>query len=272
MNMKAESREPLIKLRISVTERPDSADFERHCHGMYEMIYVLRGQGSYMVEGTEYPLQPNTVMLLLPYEYHYVRLEEDAPYERCVINFSPDAPYDAVKTLNRFEGNRTAGRYFAVEHLPGNIQQIFASLDILRTFCKEEGHQLNGAGRALLRSMLTQLLILLGATGAEDPDVAEETPLSRVLVYLNENLGENISLDDLSRRFFVSKYHLCRAFRQYTGTTFLSYLTTKRIVLAGRLLEEGMPATQVAYRVGFGDYSSFYRAYRKQTGHAPRGE
>ncbi len=270
MKFKAESQEPLIKMHVTVTEHPDPADFERHCHGMYELIYVIQGEGSYMVEGTEYPLKPHTVMLLLPFEYHYVYLEPDSPYERCVINFASDAPFDAVKTLNRFEGNGTASRYYAGENVSDTVRGVFASMDVLRTFYKEDGVWLNGAGRALMRSMLTQLLILLSTEHAQDSDAFEETLLSRVLLYLNENLGEDISLDDLSRRFFVSKYHLCRAFRQYTGTTFLSYLTTKRILLAERLIGEGEPATQVAYRVGFGDYSSFYRAYRKQMGHAPR--
>ena len=48
-----------------------------------------------------------------------------------------------------------------------------------------------------------------------------------------------------------------------------SYLATKRIALAEQLLEDGLPANEVAERVGFHDYSVFYRAYKKTTGRSP---
>ena len=47
------------------------------------------------------------------------------------------------------------------------------------------------------------------------------------------------------------------------------YITAKRIVLAQQLIKNGEPATSVAQRTGFQNYSSFYRAYMKQTGHSP---
>jgi AraC-like DNA-binding protein len=53
------------------------------------------------------------------------------------------------------------------------------------------------------------------------------------------------------------------------GVSIFSYLTTKRIALAQQMLEDGTPAVDAAYQVGFGDYSVFYRAYRKITGESP---
>ena len=40
----------------SVSPRPDASLFERHCHNGYELLFVLRGEGDYIVEGTLYPL------------------------------------------------------------------------------------------------------------------------------------------------------------------------------------------------------------------------
>ena len=67
----------------------------------------------------------------------------------------------------------------------------------------------------------------------------------------------------------MSKFYLCRAFKEYAGISLFSYITAKRIVMADQLIERGEPATDVAYKVGFGSYSSFYRAYVKQNGHPP---
>ena len=274
MHLKIENGELNVDLHHTVSEMPDAAEFGQHCHGMVELIYVVSGKGVYIVEGAEYRLLPNTVLLLRPYEYHYVCPEKDCPYERYVIHFDVSAPFDAAKTLEGFLGNGGeigAGVYFSEQTVDSSIRHAFEALDSLQEFLST-GNGLNSGGRVLLRSIITQILLLLGVARSEERVLPEKNILADVIGYINEHLEENLSLDELSRRFFVSKYHLCRAFRQCMGTTFLSYLTTKRVAVAQRLIEQGEAATEVAYRVGFRDYSSFYRAYRKQTGRAPAWE
>ena len=274
MHIKIENDELNVNLHHTVNEMPNATEFERHCHGMVELIYVVRGKGVYIVEGAEYPLLPNTVLLLRPYEYHYVCPEKACPYERYVIHFEGSVPFNADKTLEGFLASDRevgAGVYFSDKTVDTAIRHAFESLDSLQQFWSEQ-KGIDLGGRILLRAIVTQILLLLGAARSEERVLPEENILSGVIGYINEHLEESLSLDELSRRFFVSKYHLCRAFRQYMGTTFLSYLTTKRVAMAQRLIEEGEAATEVAYRVGFRDYSSFYRAYRKQTGRAPAWE
>ena len=121
----------------------------------------------------------------------------------------------------------------------------------------------------LLRIMLNQILILLSYLRADAPEDAENEWIAGVIRYLGEHMTEDISLEEMARHFFVSKYHLCHAFHNHTGTSVFSYLTTKRIAMAQQYLEDGMPACDAADRVGFRDYSVFYRAYRKITGESP---
>ena len=87
--------------------------------------------------------------------------------------------------------------------------------------------------------------------------------------YLNENAERDISLDRLARRFFVSKYHLCRAFKKHNGISVHGYINRKRVMYAKQLIESGETASRAAYQVGFGDYSAFYRAYVKIVGKSP---
>jgi AraC-like DNA-binding protein len=261
-----------ISLHHYFTETPDAAAFERHTHKMFELIYVVNGSGRYVVEGSEYPLLPGSALLLRPYEYHYVCPEEGAPYERYVIHFDEGIAFESESTLACFrDGRFGAGVYFPREGLDGAILNAFASLDALPRFTADESALLP-AGKVMVRSIVTQILLLLGAARPAEPVAPRKDLLFGVIGYINGHLNENLTLDELSRRFFVSKYHLCRAFRQHTGTTFLSYLTTKRIVAAQQMIKEGIPVTEIAYRVGFRDYSSFYRAFRKQTGSAPAWE
>jgi AraC-like DNA-binding protein len=261
-----------IDLHHSVAEVPNASEFERHTHKMFELIYVVRGNGRYVVEGAEYPLLPGTVLLLRPYEYHYVCPEESSPYERYVIHFDEGIAFENESTLACFRDDRFgAGVYFPKESLDGAVLHAFESLDVMHRFTLDE-ITLLPAGKVMMRSVVTQILLLLGAARPAEPVAPRKDLLFGVIGYINGHLNENLTLDELSRRFFVSKYHLCRAFRQHTGTTFLSYLTTKRIAAAQQMIKEGVPVTEIAYRVGFRDYSSFYRAFRKQTGSAPAWE
>ena len=114
-----------------------------------------------------------------------------------------------------------------------------------------------------------RLLLLLSFLQPDAPYPAENELVGSLMKYLNEHLTESISLEEMARSFFISKYHLCHTFREHTGTSVISYLTTKRIALAQQHLEDGIPAIRVAELVGFRDYSVFYRAYRKIVGQSP---
>lgn len=90
-----------------------------------------------------------------------------------------------------------------------------------------------------------------------------------ILKYLNLHLTEPQSVDRLSRQFYISKYHMMRRFKAETGYTIHGYLTEKRLFLAREKIAAGEPLRQVSEGCGFGDYSSFSRAYKKRFGVSP---
>ena len=98
---------------------------------------------------------------------------------------------------------------------------------------------------------------------------AYDEKVAAILQYLSRHLTEHISIDDLSARFYISKYHMMRRFRAQTGYTIHAYLIGKRLMLARELILGGTPVMEAACASGFGDYSAFSRAYRKQFGQPP---
>lgn len=253
------------------TEFPDPSKFERHCHDGFELIYVVRGYGKYIVEGAEYPLAPNTVLLLRPYEYHYVCPQNDCVYERYVIHFSQEMILESVRALSIVQAShkKTMGMYFPQETIDARIRGQFEILDLKVLDSTDSSGKLAPREDSLLRTMINQILIYLSYLQADQPQKEENEWVREVIYYLNENLSREISLEETARHFFVSKYHLCHVFRKYTGISVFSYVNAKRIALAEQLLAEGVAATEVADRIGYRDYSVFYRAYRKSTGKSP---
>ena len=260
-----------VHFHHSTTETPSKEKFERHCHNSYELIYVVHGKGKYIVEGAEYPLAPNTVLFLRPYEYHYVCPMQDTPYERYVVHFSHELLLDATKELPyiKLPTATETGVYFPKESVSTLILTQLKLLDLDCISDTEKVIGLPSRSETFLRSTVNQILILLSYIQPDAPQTDGTEWVGEVMRYLNENLSQEISLEETARRFFVSKYHLCHTFREHTGISVFSYLTTKRIALAEQLLEDGISASEVAYRVGFRDYSVFYRAYKKITGESP---
>ena len=119
-----------------------------------------------------------------------------------------------------------------------------------------------------VEALLSEIAAMSLAAAPDTKNTAENT-VTDILFYINKHLSEAITLDDISEHFYISKHHLNKVFRRATGTTVMDYLLRKRVVHAQLLLNNGCHAKDAAFSSGFGDYSSFYRAYVKTLGHTP---
>lgn len=257
-----------VEISHNLTPETNGECFERHCHAKYELLYILDGKGSYTVEGAEYPLLPHSLFLLRPYEYHYVRTDVGRPYDRVVIYFETGALPAAI--LDHPLLTASDGNYFALSSVANPVRAAFeALLGGIETLSKD-GARSAPASEALLRASLTQILLLLTQETPTSAANKEASTVRRVIDYLNMHLEDELSLDLLTKEFYISKYHLCRVFREQTGVTLFAYYNTKRMMLAQKWIAEGRSASSVSARLGFRDYSTFYRAYKKHTGEAPK--
>lgn len=240
---------------------------ESHCHDLYEILYVVSGSGKYVVEGAEYTVAPRTLMLICPFAYHHLSLDSSCIYERYMIHFHKNAiSPEAVKLLeNMTESSEENGNYYPPRTLGNVTVSVFDRLEIADNLPKEERE-------AYVKTLVSELIILLSASSGEKMIQNEDELGSRVIRYLNHNIERDISLDKLAKRFFVSKFYLCRAFKKHNGVSVHGYINQKRIMYAKQLIESGETASGAAYKVGFGDYSAFYRAYVKIVGRSPTAE
>ena len=91
-----------------------------------------------------------------------------------------------------------------------------------------------------------------------------------MVAYINEHLTESLTLDELAAKFYVSKYYLLHAFKEYANLSVHQYIISKRIIHAQILLQDGVSPGEAARDSGFNDYAGFYRAFVKQTGMTPQ--
>ena len=96
-----------------------------------------------------------------------------------------------------------------------------------------------------------------------------DSQIASLLQYINHNLQADLSVEKLAARYYVSKYHLMRKFKEETGYTLHNYIVSKRLLMARSLIDQGMPVIKAAQESGFAEYSTFSRAYRKQFQQSP---
>jgi AraC-like DNA-binding protein len=242
---------------------PESLD-NRHCHDTYEVLYVLEGTGRFMVEGTSFDIKPGTLLLIKPFEYHSMQMDVDTTYERYVIHFSEEhLSSDAIALFkNIIGGVEGSGRLYSALALSSKVLPVLERFDTAETL--PENDRL-----IYIKALFSELIIFLSISDGEQIEINEGELGARVIRYLNENITRDLSLDRIARRFFVSKYYLCRAFKKHNGVSVHVYINHKRVMYAKQLIEQGETASGAAYKVGFGDYSAFYRAYVKVVGKSP---
>ncbi len=238
-----------------------------HCHDRYEITYTVSPSGRYIVEGSEHKVVCGTVMLIAPMRYHHVSLDESDAAEIYTLYFDKSILSPTIlsmlEKITKDEEER--GRVYSYDIVSPELIFAFERFKLINSLPATEG-------KAYMHNLLSEILILLSATEGVSMHHNENELGARVAKYINLSLEKNICLDKLAQKFFVSKYHLCRAFKTYSGTTVHAYINHKRILHAKRLIESGMTASHVAERVGFGDYSAFYRAYLKVVGKSPTAE
>ena len=245
-----------------------------HHHDFYEVYFFISGNVQYNMESRSYLLTPGDVLLISPMELHQPMFSsEQRVYERIVLWINSQF----------LEGFSLPGQSFtkcfdttAPGHTnllrPEGVQRQFLTFLLEQLISESTTTDIYQEISSL--SYLAQVLIFLNRLAMQQSsDNTTSTPDSTVysvLGYINEHYSEDLSLDFLSNKFFISKYHLSREFQRLVGTSVHRYIIQKRLVMAKQMLSMGQPSSEVYQSCGFGDYSNFYRAFKAEYQISPK--
>lgn len=243
-----------------------------HSHPFWELGYVRGGEDWEYVIGTEqYRVRPGDILLIPPETIHgpVSRRREPGCCIRDVIWISPEF----LNRLSRMEPNtwlyeNRDAHVFSTVGTPWEALGELFEKGVGERQRRQFGWEAVVVGNTmvllsqLFRGMLDESVLVLKE---ERSDL-----LFRITGYLEEHLGEKLTLESVAAAFDVSKSTITQLFRKKLDTSFYAWLTKRRLISARNLIARGVPLEQAGKNVGFKEHSAFYRAFRQEYGISPR--
>ena len=257
-------REDGLKIHHTLTEKPsiDNFAFQSHSHNMYEIYLFLGGEGDFVIEGNVIPLERGTLIFTLCGQTHKLLLKSNKnPYERIAIMFGEKYFPKGCDELLEVASNGGC-----VANL--NEQEITWFLETVKILKNNATESLVN----ILASSFINLSIykITGSSKASNfYDETEDDLVKQIIRYIDRHLSEDISLDSIENEFFRDKAYLGRKFKAVMGCSIWEYIIRKRIFSAREQLYLTQSVSDAFSVSGFGDYSAFYRKYKKYVGCSP---
>ena len=249
----------LLFLRKRYLEPPHDY-FSMHTHNIFELLYIIEGNVTHVIEDRKYKLRKGDVILIRPFQYHFIQID------------SPKATYDRVDIL------------FDIDNIDFDMSLISEKLNVLNisahprlsdSFSKLDFYASKFENKDFMnifKGILKEILYNLSLTEPEESS-PETTPiLTEAIRYINQNLFTLKDVKEISDAVFVTEGYLYKLFKQELHKGPKKYLTEKRILAAQKKILFGEKPFAVFEKCGFSDYTTFYRCYVKYFGHPPSEE
>lgn len=277
MEHKFTSRQYMVKndFEFFHTKEELPPNVEYHNHDFYEIFFYISGKVTYIIEGKSYRLKPGDIILINNRELHRTIIESGEDYERIVIWIRPDY----ITNLNTDSTDLTMCFESSAKKKYNLLRPDTETLAYLKSIVQklEKAYYNSGFGSEVLKNAyINELVVYLNKaylyTKDEEieADIEYNQKISNIIKYINANLDSELSLENISARFYISKYHLLREFKKYTGFTIHRFIQKKRLIMARMLLKEDVKVSEVSMICGFGDYSNFIRTFKREYGISPK--
>ncbi len=231
-------------------ERDVNFSYPAHMHHCYELLCLLEGAMTVIVDGREYNLKPGGALLIFSNQVHSMKTADYSRHILCLFSPKLISAYSSKTTSSVPVDNYFEPDEFYVKRLDsfGEDASVIEIKGLLYSFCGL--FDKNAAYRS--------------------SESSSEVLLYRIFKFIEDNYGKNCSLSDLSKHTGYEYTYLSRYFKQMVGISFNDYVNEYRISKVCYLLQNGdMTVLEISNECGFNSLRTLNRNFKEQIGIPP---
>ncbi|MGN0355045.1 MAG: helix-turn-helix domain-containing protein [Muricoprocola sp.] len=239
-----------------------------HYHDYYELYYLEAGERIYFIEGQVFRIKAGQYIILPPFVMHRSYAGPGVEFKRIVLYFRPDqimySSFDKqqqgiVKAFHTDIAGSSNIHHFLTELLAEDRQGSPYLINGDNTVQKE-----------YMNSILNTMIMTIIRKACSENAPEKQDLIGKVTDYIHHNYNQDLSLESLSQKFYVSSCHLCHEFKRYTNCTIVEYINVTRIMNAQRkIMETRKTLTEIALETGFSNLVHFNRVFKQITNMTP---
>lgn len=250
----------------------DEKPMSMHIHDSYEIYFSISGGKQFLIDNRFYDIRPGDIFFINQFESHYLTQIDQQVHERILVSIYPDF----LKELSTPDTD--LDYCFHTRSIPSPHRARLSEEEqkrfiyFIHRLSTASGFGADITERAIFSEMMVFLNRRFYGQGKkeEEEQLSYHSQVDDILTYINQNIQNPLTIEDLSNHFYISASYLCRIFKSTTGMTINKYITAKRISLSKSLLSDGSSVSETCEKCGFNDYSNFLKAFTKAVGISPK--
>lgn len=246
-----------------------------HYHNSFEIFIPLYDGIKCFVNDKLYEIKIGDIFIFPPFVRHKIIVRKDTAYERYVIYFKKRylTSYSPLteNLLNDifYPSISNAACIYLKEE---QIKELIELTKKLQSYIDSKAY----AQKIYMQHILFEIILFISKCAHFQSPILEENKnndylkIKDILNYIYLNLANDLSLENLSAKFYINKTSLNNLFKLNTGFSVKHYITDLRITTAKKMLKESDNVSQIYEKVGFNNYSHFIRTFTKCVGTSPK--
>lgn len=239
-----------------------------HSHDVVsEIIQCFENDGKILINGELYNMKKNGLYFIHGLDTHFVAPDDLNKYNHSIIHLNTP---ELKKLFNNLGMKDEFKRLFTSKG--GTFCELTneAVIEADKLFLQIENiiNDSHGIKYARLASALVGL-VEIGLKFAEKTEKANDK-LTDIISFISDNALNKITIDEICEKTYISKYHLCRIFKENMGVTIGEFIKKRRISVAKQLLRNSKyKISEISEKCGFSDSGFFTKVFLNEVGITP---
>lgn len=261
-----------ITVPFDVIYRKDSPAYPvgPHSHNGAEIYLTLSPLPDVLLNDTVSEVPAGTLIMIPPFCVHQLYHRSGTLYERYILSLNMqwlDTVFCGQTDFLSYMKQSAAPLLLALNQVTRT--DLIRGMTALLSFSKVTSPNAMAEFFALLAKLNEIVEKLCPAQALTPPVSPAQQRINEILTYIHNHITENLTVEELSRHFFIHPDYLSRLFKRHTHATVSHYIALQKITTAQSLLRDGHTVTQVQTALGYSSYAHFFKSFQKNTGISP---